>query len=829
MAAKVRKRRLKIFNDDIEVVSASSNNTIMKLSRISSCIVDGSGRAGLSAGDCDPSLIDLGDGLPVDDEEAESSRTNENLSSPNILLCNHNQKQNGGGKTKYQVALENSCQQWTSIRESMVDAAISMAGMPIGQVSKEFCPFLELPIPVLDFPSGINHNQFCVKSTRMVTVVDGYGRQHLANIRLCSCAADPVVFGKDLYSGLKGATFAEYRFFREQLRTLKPLCSVLSAGNVCPACPKNEGSIFLSMDACFGLVRKKSASKHILPSRHSDLFFLDQENVDHFVDSYQLTKSVNKDCSKFNAGSATSEILNRNKLFDIKAVFGSVCRHEFPNKFMNLKHGERIAYPVLLIKEKLEECAEKPRLQLHFTYDIACMLKKHLMSSKQDSILGKINLGLPAFHTYAHRPSCQVQFGSKYCRGNGLADGEQCERLWSYLRFFSTITKEMRAADRQDLLTDALLYYGRKTAKKLLNTIEDGFIIVKKWVQEQKNHALPEQDVMNDQTISWQKEYVSMILSNRQLRQILMMENVSEGEVVQNVACLKKSEKDLKVFEKKHRVQKRWELGLHSMKPILVEIVNEERENIIKSIRSVAFERTFLLNLKRKHAAGQKLAKSLSKAINQKVASIEKLLKPYNRKIVYIAKYVPSLRNMKIDQIEAFNIDSEIYRNSAMPNTMEPGDSVPTCLKVKAVDLYLTWQRSSEELDILQNDAQNLLDFMVCKRENLIHAAKSYEEETRYHVGAKALLTEELSVTTIALADALSLLERPNFFQDNLKLNIDEIREIVRSTNATNGGEDTNLQSSLNEIDELVDDTDDDMSSESGDFVEENDFDLFEY
>eukprot|EP00794_Sanderia_malayensis_P013416 gene13416-14792_t len=262
----------------------------------------------------------------------------------------------------------------------------------------------------------------------MVTLADGYGRQHLS-----SCAADLVVCvfhnlwpalpykpqmcfdfkfldhlesmmlenqislkgfcdgiqetipklikknGKDLYSGLKGATLAEYRFFREQLRTLKPLCSVLSAGNDCPACPKNKGSIFLSMDACFGLFRKKSASKHILSSRHSDLFFLDQENVDDFVESYQFTKSVNKDRSKFNAGSATSEILNRNKLFDIKAVFGSFCRHEFPNTFMNLKHGERIAYHVLLIKEKLEECAEKPRLQLHFTYDIACMSKKHLM------------------------------------------------------------------------------------------------------------------------------------------------------------------------------------------------------------------------------------------------------------------------------------------------------------------------------------------------------------------------------------------------------------------------------------------------------------------
>jgi len=92
--------------------------------------------------------------------------------------------------------------------------------------------------------------------------------------------------------------------------------------------------VYLTMDACFGLARKKSASKHVLPSHHGDLFFIDQENVDHFVESYKYTKALRKDCSSFNAGSAASENLNKNRLFDIKAVFGSVCHHEFPQKFL---------------------------------------------------------------------------------------------------------------------------------------------------------------------------------------------------------------------------------------------------------------------------------------------------------------------------------------------------------------------------------------------------------------------------------------------------------------------------------------------------------------
>jgi hypothetical protein len=31
----------------------------------------------------------------------------------------------------------------------------------------------------------------------------------------------------------------------------------------------------------------------------------------------------------------------RNKLLDEKAIFGRVCRHDFPKGFLNIKYGER--------------------------------------------------------------------------------------------------------------------------------------------------------------------------------------------------------------------------------------------------------------------------------------------------------------------------------------------------------------------------------------------------------------------------------------------------------------------------------------------------------
>ena len=50
-----------------------------------------------------------------------------------------------------------------------------------------------------------------------------------------------------------------------------------------------------------------------------------------------------------------------------------------------------------------------------------------------------------------------------------MSDGEVTERLWSYLRRFSRMTKEMRPAHRTDILCHVLLYYGSKTKQKLGN------------------------------------------------------------------------------------------------------------------------------------------------------------------------------------------------------------------------------------------------------------------------------------------------------------------------------------------------------------------------
>ncbi len=76
---------------------------------------------------------------------------------------------------------------------------------------------------------------------------------------------------------------------------------------------------------------------------------------------------------------------------------------------------------------------------------------------------GKCGLGVVICISYV----LQLRNSARYLSGFGLTDGEVMERLWSYLRRFSKMTKEMRPSHRIDILSDALLHYGRQSASNL--------------------------------------------------------------------------------------------------------------------------------------------------------------------------------------------------------------------------------------------------------------------------------------------------------------------------------------------------------------------------
>ena len=70
----------------------------------------------------------------------------------------------------------------------------------------------------------------------------------------------------------------------------------------------------------------------------------------------------------------------------------------------------------------------------------------------------------------------QLQFGPRRKPGIGLTDGETMERLWSFLRQFSSISKQMLPERRMDLLTDALIHYALKLAR--ISVCRVGFTVM---------------------------------------------------------------------------------------------------------------------------------------------------------------------------------------------------------------------------------------------------------------------------------------------------------------------------------------------------------------
>eukprot|EP00794_Sanderia_malayensis_P020812 gene20812-22855_t len=107
-----------------------------------------------------------------------------------------------------------------------------------------------------------------------------------------------------------------------------------------------------------------------------------------------------------------------------------------------MKHGDRLGYPIFLLQRVMQQYTNK-EIEFGILYDISSVLDKHI----------KID--------YA------VRFHSEF----GLTDGEGVERLRSFIRRFTAITKEMTPSHRIDLLTDGLIHYARRKNSNIEKTL----------------------------------------------------------------------------------------------------------------------------------------------------------------------------------------------------------------------------------------------------------------------------------------------------------------------------------------------------------------------
>ncbi|XP_035852925.1 uncharacterized protein LOC116055146 [Sander lucioperca] len=278
---------------------------------------------------------------------------------------------------------------------------------------------------------------------------------------MCACEPEACT----LLRALVGESISQFRHYHFQQRSLVDVCPQLDDGTTCPACPKADGDMIVTLDANFGLVRKQSSGTSVVEPFHGTRMFVDEKDVEEYLLSHLDSSKPNEDCSNFKAGNVLRSQQQAKKLV-VTGVFGASCRHEMPLMFVNMSQRERLAYPLYVIDELLRRCENK-NIHLRVVYDIACVVASHLRKSGE-GIPHNISLAVPAFHIYGHKLPCQaVGRCNRRLEGFGLTDGEGMERLWSFLRRFARVTKEMTPSHRLDLLTDALLHYGRRKSTDL--------------------------------------------------------------------------------------------------------------------------------------------------------------------------------------------------------------------------------------------------------------------------------------------------------------------------------------------------------------------------
>ncbi|XP_068699772.1 uncharacterized protein [Montipora foliosa] len=262
---------------------------------------------------------------------------------------------------------------------------------------------------------------------KLFKLIDAFGNQHLFEVPVCDCESHAVTLVRcQFWPGsperlsvgfhFKLMDLAEKLFLHSQVSVKE--FSELILEMTPPLQPNFIPSLYAILNSgCFEEYRKMASSMKVLMP----------------ASVWQGRKQ--KDCNRFHAGEVLPALRSKGKdrLFDEKGVFGRVCRHDFPKSLLSIKHGE----------------------------------------SGQEELLSDVSLAIPIFqYCYGHKASCQVQFSPRRTPNVGLTDGEGVERFWSYLRQFSTITKEMSVDKRVDVLTDASLHYGEHLFYRCVPTMK---------------------------------------------------------------------------------------------------------------------------------------------------------------------------------------------------------------------------------------------------------------------------------------------------------------------------------------------------------------------
>ncbi|KAI8326781.1 hypothetical protein EDC96DRAFT_590540 [Choanephora cucurbitarum] len=174
--------------------------------------------------------------------------------------------------------------------------------------------------------------------------------------------------------------------------------------------------------------------------------------------------------SVFKANSNNNRNTSISRYDENGVVSMSCARHGVPERLYNIRGGEGHKYALACVQYLMNTQKEGHNTQYVIMYDIVCMVKKNLEFPylKENDTWYAVT----AFHAYAHNMACQVRYNPKYISNFGYTDGEDCERFWSYLNCFVSMTRSMSSSNRLLVTSDSVSHF---TFEKMLELQKIGY------------------------------------------------------------------------------------------------------------------------------------------------------------------------------------------------------------------------------------------------------------------------------------------------------------------------------------------------------------------
>ncbi|KAL1689041.1 hypothetical protein GGG16DRAFT_126749 [Schizophyllum commune] len=249
-------------------------------------------------------------------------------------------------------------------------------------------------------------------------------------------------------------------------------------GLACPACPRPGVNLpdgwedappeqrylyvlFIALDACFRLKRRKISSRERDPSlADGGSYMVESAPFEEFIKNADEQTELST-CTGLSAVDHANTKYSKGYAETGKAL-GLCARHEFiqKNGVVPTQVGERYANTDYAVGSLLRH--HSPALRLLLSYDISCQYsKKFEERMKKLPPLVRFKLAfnfvrfvVPKLHIHGHRLACQLLFNLNWTLGVGRTDGEGVERPWGFLGALCASLRQMGPGSAADTLDD---------------------------------------------------------------------------------------------------------------------------------------------------------------------------------------------------------------------------------------------------------------------------------------------------------------------------------------------------------------------------------------